>query len=86
MTWNWQQEDWPHFTYDPEQLKPLEETFLYSSGILFGAFKHVDEEKKQSLNCYYRHAPRDGNERFAEPGQKRRPYPHGNPEKRSLPP
>ena len=41
MMWNWQQADWPHFTYDGEAIAPLEADFLRESGILIGAFRHL---------------------------------------------
>ena len=54
MIWNWQQKDWPHFTCDEETLEPLERKFLQGSGLLFGAFKHIDnDEKTQRARRYY---------------------------------
>lgn len=41
MIWNWQQADWPSFTYDSTALEPLERNFLLQSGEVVGAFKHV---------------------------------------------
>src|SRR6267142_1740291 len=41
MAWNWQQPDWPDFTYDSTVLQPLEHLFLRRSGEFVGAFKHV---------------------------------------------
>ena len=41
MTWNWEQPDWPHFTYDKAALAPLEQKFLLGTGEFVGAFKHV---------------------------------------------
>lgn len=49
MTWNWEQEDWPNFLYDDAVLKGLEEQFLHSSGLLFGAYKHITGEEKDTL-------------------------------------
>ncbi|CAA6696516.1 MULTISPECIES: DUF4172 domain-containing protein [unclassified Lentimonas] len=34
MTWNWQQADWPNFTYDASALEALEAEFLQGSGII----------------------------------------------------
>ena len=45
MTWNWQQKDWPHFSYDPDAIAALEEQFLHDSGVLFGVFKRQLEKK-----------------------------------------
>ena len=44
MRWNWEQSNWPDFTWQPDQLRELEEQLLVGSGMLSGAFKHLDEE------------------------------------------
>jgi Fic family protein len=49
MKWNWQQVDWPEFTYDKAQLEPLEAQFLKSEGILLGAFKHLSQDDKDTI-------------------------------------
>ena len=49
MTWNWQQADWPEFRYDKAALAPLEETFLLRAGELFGAFRHVSPDDRDTL-------------------------------------
>jgi Fic family protein len=49
MTWNWEQEDWPNFRYDSSALKKYEEQFLHRSGLLFGAYKHINDEEKDTL-------------------------------------
>ncbi len=49
MTWNWQQPDWPNFTYDSEILKPLEREFLLRSGELVGACKHIGQHDQETL-------------------------------------
>lgn len=49
MHWNWQQADWPHFTYDSSLLKEFERDFIDLSGQVFGAFKHLTAEKKDQL-------------------------------------
>lgn len=49
MTWNWQQADWPCFTYDKICLASSEAKLLHGSGILFGAFKHLDSDDKTRL-------------------------------------
>jgi Fic family protein len=41
MTWNWQQPDWPEFSFDAKAIEPLERRFLLQSGEFVGAFKHV---------------------------------------------
>jgi len=49
MTWNWQQSDWPNFTYDPAALASLERQFLLHSGEFFGAFRHVNADDRDTL-------------------------------------
>jgi len=49
MTWNWQQDDWPHFRYKDQVLAPLENRFLRQSGELCGAFRYLTPEDKQGL-------------------------------------
>jgi Fic family protein len=49
MKWNWQQKDWPHFTYDSALLKEREETFLLKSGVFLGTFQYLGEIDKSAL-------------------------------------
>lgn len=49
MTWNWQQSDWPNFTYDSGPLEPLEKEFLWQSGELVGAYKHIRQNDRETL-------------------------------------
>ena len=49
MVWNWQQSDWPAFAYDSVRLAPLESRLLHESGLLFGAFVHLDEAERRAL-------------------------------------
>jgi len=49
MLWNWQQADWPSFTYNAPALEALEFQFLLGVGLLFGAFKHHNEDEKHHL-------------------------------------
>jgi Fic family protein len=49
MVWNWQQPDWPAFTYDPAVLEPLEKRFLVHSGEILGAFRHVGRDDQDLL-------------------------------------
>lgn len=50
MTWNWQQKNWPCFTWKPDVLQPLEERFLHQSGLLLGAYRHLREQDRDLLN------------------------------------
>jgi Fic family protein len=49
MAWNWQQPDWPQFTYDTTALQPLEHRFLLRSGEFIGAFKHIGPDDRDGL-------------------------------------
>jgi len=49
MKWNWQQEDWPHFTYKSTKIEGLERQFLQQSGLLLGVFKCLNEDDKSQL-------------------------------------
>jgi len=49
MTWNWQNPNWPEFTYDSKALEPFERDFLVRSGEFIGAFRHVDARDQDSL-------------------------------------
>jgi Fic family protein len=49
MTWNWQQPDWPDFTYDSKALGPLEQQFLLQSGEFVGVCKHIGPDDQESL-------------------------------------
>ncbi|MDE1900952.1 MAG: Fic family protein [Alphaproteobacteria bacterium] len=49
MIWNWQQEDWPNFTYDKASLEEAEGRFLRQSGVLQGSYKHIGDEDKAIL-------------------------------------
>lgn len=49
MTWNWQQTDWPNFTYTASALEPLEKQFLLNSGTFLGAFRHIGIDDRKLL-------------------------------------
>src|SRR5262249_52427208 len=49
MTWNWEQSNWPAFSYDSNALEPLERQFLRFSGEFIGAFKHVRPDEQDVL-------------------------------------
>lgn len=49
MGWNWQQPDWPHFTWDQALLRKAEEEFLVGSGVVLGAVKHLGDEDRNLL-------------------------------------
>ena len=47
--WNWQQRDWPQFTYDAAGMKVREDEFLHRSGLLLGATMHIQPDEQQAL-------------------------------------
>ena len=47
--WNWQKEDWPHFTYEASAIAEMEQSFLQQSGQSFGISKHISFEEKNHL-------------------------------------
>jgi Fic family protein len=49
MIWNWQQPDWPDFTYSKARFEELEAQFLRQSGVLLGSYRHVREDGKAAL-------------------------------------
>ena len=49
MRWNWQQPDWPAFSYASDALEPLERRFLLAAGELIGAFRHVGRDDHDQL-------------------------------------
>jgi len=49
MTWNWERDDWPNFTYDKEALTEFESRYLRESGTLLGAFKHLSKDERQAI-------------------------------------
>jgi Fic family protein len=49
MKWNWQQPDWPNFSYQITQIDEYEKRLLFNTGLSFGAFKHVSEDDKRLL-------------------------------------
>jgi len=48
--WNWQQKDWTKFRYKTSELQKLEIDFIQHSGLLFGAYKHINNKDKETLN------------------------------------
>ena len=49
MTWNWQQPDWPEFSWDRARLRKAEEAFLVGSGVFAGAARHMDGGDRERL-------------------------------------
>lgn len=49
MQWNWQNSDWPNFTYEAARLVSLEQKFLQSAGEVIGAVRHFNEDDSSQL-------------------------------------
>jgi Fic family protein len=49
MKWNWQEKNWPEFSFNREALVDLEAKFLHRSGILIGALKSFSDDDKRAL-------------------------------------
>lgn len=49
MKWNWQQPDWPRFSWSQERLAKAEERFLVGGGIVLGAMRHLDGESHDRI-------------------------------------
>ena len=47
--WNWQQNDWPIFSYNRQQLDPLENEYAKESGISIGVMRHLSKEDRNDL-------------------------------------
>jgi len=47
MKWNWQQEAWPRFSYDPSALTSLEERFRVESAKLIGASSIISDSERE---------------------------------------
>lgn len=49
MTWNWQQVDWPNFTYTSEVMVATEASFLKNAGVIVGTLEHVSSAERTKL-------------------------------------
>jgi Fic family protein len=49
MVWNWQQPDWPNFSWNPLRLAKAEQHFLRGGGVLVGMVKHLGPEDRELL-------------------------------------
>lgn len=49
MTWNWQQPDWPQFSYTSNLLHEAEAHFLHQSGMIFGAYNHLNHTDQSHI-------------------------------------
>jgi Fic family protein len=49
MTWNWQKQAWPTFTWDDRKLARAEALFSEGAGVVVGASKHLDDAERRGL-------------------------------------
>ncbi|MCH7798279.1 MAG: Fic family protein [Planctomycetes bacterium] len=49
MAWNWQQPDWPRFSWTADRLARAEQQFLLGAGAILGAVSHLDGESRDHL-------------------------------------
>ncbi|MGM0582125.1 MAG: Fic family protein [Bacteroidota bacterium] len=49
MPWNWENKNWPEFTYSSEKLIEFEKNFLHNAGILWGSLKHISNKDQDIL-------------------------------------
>ena len=49
MIWNWQQTDWPQFTWQSGRLALAEREFLVGGGMLAGTVKHLPGDERDQL-------------------------------------
>jgi Fic family protein len=49
MKWNWQQPDWPNFSWNEARLRKAEERFLVGAGVFVGTIKHLPQSEQEQL-------------------------------------
>ena len=49
MKWNWQQTDWPEFSWDTTLLVKAEALFLVEAGVYVGTVKHLGADKREQV-------------------------------------
>ena len=47
--WNWQQDEWPIFSYDKKMIEPLEAEYMKTSGISLGILKSLPDNDRGNL-------------------------------------
>ncbi|MCH9851948.1 MAG: Fic family protein [Alphaproteobacteria bacterium] len=50
MMWNWQQNNWPHFSYEAEKLNQKENEFSFNAGQSFGIFISLGNTDQKHIN------------------------------------
>src|ERR1700722_16315799 len=49
MPWNWQQPDWPDFSWNKSRLTNEEKLFLVGKGVFAGTYKHLGPEDREQF-------------------------------------
>lgn len=49
MEWNWEQNDWPDFTYKSEPIRQFEEKVISGNGLIVASLNHLPEEDRDHL-------------------------------------
>ena len=49
MNWNWQQPEWPAFSWDAARMRPAEERFLLETGMFAGTLRHILASERETL-------------------------------------
>lgn len=49
MLWNWQQPDWPDFTWKDVRLQKAEAQFLFGAGVIRGTVKQLATDAQDVL-------------------------------------
>ena len=47
MTWNWEQPDWPEFSWSAARLRLAEDQFLIEGGLVVGVLRHLTVEERE---------------------------------------
>jgi Fic family protein len=50
MTWNWQQPEWPLFSWSARRLSRAEDRFLLGAGVTLGAVDHLDDTDREHVH------------------------------------
>lgn len=50
MAWNWQQKDWPRFSWDEQRLRKAEALFVEGAGVAIGVSKHLSAAERSDLS------------------------------------
>lgn len=49
MKWNWQEENWPHFSWDSKKLARAEMLFAEGAGLIAGITRHLDPNNQEKF-------------------------------------